>query len=107
MTKVVVFFLLVKDSYVSHSSLCLRVLSPSLIQERFFPGEPVVTSAICQLPASETNRSSWGVYEKQGQRHHSELRQKGSLCVTTGPVCWRRQHVVMGWRQETESHLLS
>lgn len=28
----IVFFLLVKDSYVSHSSVCLRTLGPSLTQ---------------------------------------------------------------------------
>lgn len=53
-----------------------------------FPGEPVVTSAICQLPGSEANGSSQSVR----QRHHSKLRRKGSLCVTMGPVCWWREH---------------
>ena len=35
---VFLFFLLVKDSYVSHSSMCLRALNPSLIEERLSLG---------------------------------------------------------------------
>lgn len=38
MTEVVLFFLLVKGCYVSHPSMCLRALSPSLALERL-PGE--------------------------------------------------------------------
>lgn len=57
----IVFFLLVKDSYVSHSSVCLRTLGPSLTQtqERVSWGASV-TSAICQSLASQTSRSSQG-----------------------------------------------
>lgn len=50
-----------------------------------FPGEPVVTSAICQFTASETHGSSWSVYEKQRQRHHFKIKRKLMvLCAGEG-----------------------
>lgn len=35
---IVFFFLLVKDGYVYHSSMCLRALNPSLIEEKLSLG---------------------------------------------------------------------
>lgn len=80
MTKVVLFFLLVKDSYVSHSSMCLRALSPSQTEERFSLGSPwsPQPSAGSQ-PQKPTEAPR--VREEQRQRHRSERRRNGSASV--------------------------